>query len=103
MSGVYQNFRNSNYTLSEGNKAQVTFNVATDGAVDPWTYPAEPNLQHLGGTREGKPIVKLVPARPAKSRGYGAWKGKFTLPDSFFDPLPEDELDAWEGKYGSDP
>ena len=53
--------------------------------------------------RGGKPIVKLVPARPAKSRGYGAWKGKFTLPDSFFDPLPEDELDAWEGKYGSDP
>ena len=52
----YQNFRNSNYTLSEGNKAQVTFNVATDGAVDPWTYPAEPNLQHLGGTREGKPM-----------------------------------------------
>lgn len=53
--------------------------------------------------RGGKPIVKLVPARPAKSRGYGAWKGKFTLPDSFFAPLPEDELDAWEGKYGSDP
>jgi len=21
------------------------------------------------------------------------------LPDSFFDPLPEDELEAWEGKY----
>jgi prevent-host-death family protein len=55
--------------------------------------------------RGGKEIAKLTPiaAPPKKSRGYGAWKGKFTVPDSFFDPLPEDELEAWEGKYGSDP
>jgi prevent-host-death family protein len=44
--------------------------------------------------RRNKPVVKLVPvaAEPLKSRGFGAWKGKFTLPDSFFDPLPEEEL-----------
>lgn len=55
--------------------------------------------------RGDKPVAKLVAAEPVKkkSRGYGAWKGKFTLPDSFFDPLPEDELEAWEGKYGFDP
>ena len=54
--------------------------------------------------RGDKVIAKLMPAAPAekKSRGWGAWKGKFTLPDSFFDPLPDDELDAWEGKYGFD-
>ena len=27
----------------------------------------------------------------------GAFKGKVVLPDSFFDPLPEEELKAWEG------
>ena len=55
--------------------------------------------------RGDKPIAKLIPAEPVekKSRGYGAWKGKFTIPGSFFDPLPDDELDAWEGKYGFDP
>lgn len=55
--------------------------------------------------RGDKPIAKLTPAAPParKSRGYGAWKGKFTVPDSFFDPLPDDELDAWEGKYGHNP
>jgi prevent-host-death family protein len=55
--------------------------------------------------RGNKEVVKLVPvAGPQrKSRGLGAWKGKFTLPDSFFDPLPEEELAAWEGKYGFDP
>jgi len=26
------------------------------------------------------------------------WKGKFTVPDSFFDPLPDEELSAWEGR-----
>ena len=38
-----------------------------------------------------------------KTREPGALKGMFTLPDSFFDPLPEDELAAWEGKYSFDP
>ena len=55
--------------------------------------------------RGGKQIARLSPMAlaPAKSRGYGAWKGNYTLPGSFFDPLPDEELDAWEGKYGLDP
>ena len=55
--------------------------------------------------RGDKPVARLVPVGQTarKSRGEGAWAGKFTLPDSFFDPLPDDELDAWEGKYGFDP
>ena len=55
--------------------------------------------------RGDKQIAKLSPAETPvkKSRGRGAWAGKFTVPDSFFDPLPDDELDAWEGKYGFDP
>lgn len=55
--------------------------------------------------RGNTPLVKLTPVSEArlKSRGWGAWKGKIEIPDSFFDPLPEEELDAWEGKFGPDP
>jgi hypothetical protein len=44
--------------------------------------------------------VKLAPieSAPKKNRVPGAWKGPFTVPDSFFDPLPEEELRAREGR-----
>ena len=49
--------------------------------------------------RAGKPTAKLVPLAPIKkTRGLGLLKGEFTLPESFFEPLPEDELAAWEGR-----
>lgn len=48
--------------------------------------------------RDGKPVAKVVPLAPEpKSRGWGAWEGRYVLPDSFFDPLPEEELSAWDG------
>ena len=34
----------------------------------------------------------------ARQRGYGSMKGQFEVPDSFFDPLPEDDLKLWEGR-----
>ena len=34
----------------------------------------------------------------ARRRGYGSMKGQFKVPDSFFEPLPEDELKLWEGR-----
>lgn len=46
--------------------------------------------------KDGKTVAKVVPVEP-KSRGWGAWEGRYRLPDSFFDPLPEDELRAWDG------
>jgi antitoxin (DNA-binding transcriptional repressor) of toxin-antitoxin stability system len=54
-----------------------------------------------------EPGVKLAPVEPAKpsyrGRGFGAFKGQFSVPDSaFFDPLPEDELKLWNGE-GEDP
>lgn len=50
------------------------------------------------------PVARLAPIEtaPIKKRVPGQWKGKFTVPDSFFDPLPEDELALWEGS-GEDP
>jgi prevent-host-death family protein len=45
--------------------------------------------------RDSVPVAKLVPVEGPK-RVFGALKGKIVIPDSFFDPLPDDELDAWE-------
>jgi prevent-host-death family protein len=45
--------------------------------------------------RAGKPCAKLVPLDEARERKPGVLKG-WRLPDSFFEPLPADEVDAWE-------
>ena len=47
--------------------------------------------------RGNRPVVRLVPIEaPAPKREPGTFKGQFTVPDSFFDPLPADELEAWD-------
>ncbi len=44
------------------------------------------------------PVVRLVPyADDQPKRGFGSMKGKVWLDDSFWDPLPEEELKLWEG------
>ena len=48
--------------------------------------------------RNGKPVAQLVRCRPKGKRQPDIFKGKIVLPDSFFDPLPEEELKAWEGE-----
>lgn len=48
--------------------------------------------------RGDKPVVRLVPIdAPMPRRRFGSLKGQLEVPDSFFDPLPEDELKLWEG------
>ena len=44
--------------------------------------------------KAGKPYVRLVAVRPVKKRRPGLLKGKLTA--AFFDPLPEQQLAAWE-------
>ncbi len=47
--------------------------------------------------RNNEPMVKLVPIRdPKPRRQRGSLEGQVTVSDSFFDPLPEEELDAWD-------
>ena len=46
--------------------------------------------------RNGKPVARLVGCRRLGKRQFGAMKGRVTVDDSFFDPLPETELSAWE-------
>ena len=47
--------------------------------------------------RNGKPVAWLVPAKTRAKPQFGSWKGRIKIDDSFFDPLPEEELAAWEG------
>lgn len=46
--------------------------------------------------KAGKPYARLVPLKPVRKRTLGFIKGK--LDPSFFEPLPEEELAAWEGR-----
>ena len=47
--------------------------------------------------RNGKPVARLVALNRKVKPRFGSWKDCVTLDDSFFDPLPEDELSGWEG------
>ena len=42
------------------------------------------------------PVVKLVRAdREAPARRFGSMRGRARVTKAFFDPLPPEELDAW--------
>ena len=45
--------------------------------------------------RNGKPVARLVRCNERGKRKPGSMAGQFTVPDSFFDPLPEEELALW--------
>ncbi len=47
--------------------------------------------------RNGKPVAQLVPCEKRGKPTPDVLKGKAVIADSFFDPLPEEELKAWEG------
>ncbi len=47
--------------------------------------------------RAGKPVARLTAITPSeRGRRFGAMKGRARVDDAFFEPLPEDELKAWE-------
>ena len=50
--------------------------------------------------RRNVPIAEIRPL-PAARKAIpkpGLWKGRFEVPPSFFEPLPEEMLDAFEGE-----
>ncbi len=70
-------------------------------------HAATTNLSQLLARVEGgeeiiiargkEPIAKLVPFRPpAPKRQFGALRGALNLGPAFFEPLPDEELAAWE-------
>ena len=48
------------------------------------------------------PLLPVFDEATARRRGYGSMKGQFEVTDSFFEPLPEDELKFWEGRGGDE-
>lgn len=54
--------------------------------------------------KAGKPYARLVPLKTVDKprRQPGRVKG-WIIPDSFFDPLPEEELKLWEEGSPTDP
>lgn len=49
-------------------------------------------------TRRGEAVARLVASRPAASRRFGLDEGRFEIPESFDDPLPDDIQAAFEGR-----
>ena len=52
--------------------------------------------------RRGVPVARLVRCNLHAKRKFGAMKGALLVDDGFFDPLPEEELRAWEGECESE-
>jgi prevent-host-death family protein len=49
--------------------------------------------------KAGRPVARLSPIRgKARRRRLGLLNGKFQIPDNFNAPLPEEVLDAFEGR-----
>lgn len=45
------------------------------------------------------PVARLSAAEPPRpKRVFGSMKGRVALDDSFFEPLPDDELALWNGE-----
>lgn len=49
--------------------------------------------------KAGKPMARLVPiSAPASRKVLGLLEGQIRVPDDFDAPLPDDVLDAFEGR-----
>jgi prevent-host-death family protein len=55
--------------------------------------------------QQGKPVATVapIPAKKPRTPGRFAHLRGSLPPDLFLEPLSEDELQAWEGKYSYDP
>jgi antitoxin (DNA-binding transcriptional repressor) of toxin-antitoxin stability system len=49
--------------------------------------------------KRNKPVaeIRAIPQPQKKPRPVGLLKGRFSVPDSFFEPLPEEIITAFEG------
>ncbi len=57
------------------------------------------NGEEIVIARAGKPVARLVPIEaPARDRVAGTARGEIRMSDDFDAPLPDDVLDAFEGR-----
>lgn len=55
------------------------------------------NGEEIVIARNNEPVVRLVPVgRDEPRKQFGSMKGLIELGPEFFDPLPAEELDAWD-------
>ncbi len=47
-------------------------------------------------SRHGRPVAKFVRCGHVGKRRSGALRGRISIDNRFFDPLPEAELTAWD-------
>lgn len=55
------------------------------------------NGEEIVLAKGGVPYARLVPLERHVARKPGIWRHVAELKPEFFDPLPPDELDAWDG------
>ncbi len=50
--------------------------------------------------KHNEPVAEIrgLPAPPSRKRPIGLAKGRFTIPDSFIEPLPDDLIKAFSGQ-----
>jgi len=48
--------------------------------------------------KSGKPVARLAPLEQRPPRKLGGLAGRAVIPDNFDDPLPDEVLDAFEGR-----
>ena len=49
--------------------------------------------------QHGVPVARISPIHAASpTRVFGGLRGQANVPDSFFDPLPDADLAAWDGR-----
>ena len=48
--------------------------------------------------RRGTPVARMVGCQPTTRRLPDVLKGQVVVSDAFLDPLPGEELDAWDGR-----
>ena len=46
--------------------------------------------------RDGSPVARLVAVTPPRSAWVGMDQGKFTVPEDFNDPMPDEFYDLFE-------
>lgn len=52
--------------------------------------------------KRNKPVAELraIPQPQEKPRPFGLLKGQFSVPEGFFEPLPDEIIAAFEGRGG---
>lgn len=49
--------------------------------------------------QQGVPVARISPMQTASpARVFGALRGQANVPDAFFEPLPDADLAAWDGR-----